>query len=73
MKNPAYLVSLDDGEEEEIHPLDLAPLESNSAPNVTVPAEAEEAVQDAAEDEIIPALESDPSTEDKDGVDVSGP
>ena len=70
MKNPAYLVSLDDGEEEEIHPLDLAPLESNSAPNVTVPAEA---VQDAAEDEIIPALESDPSTEDKDGVDVSGP
>ena len=37
--------------------------------SVTVLAEAE----DAAEDEIIPALESDPSTEDEDGVDVSEP
>ena len=55
--------------------MDLAPLESSSAPIVTVPAEAEEAVQDAADDEIIPALESDPSTEDEDedGVDVAEP
>ena len=68
MKNPAYLVSLDDGEEEEIHPLDLAPLGSNSAPNVTVPAEAE----DASKDEIIPALESDHSTEDEGGIEASG-
>ena len=37
-----YLVSLDDGDEEEIDSLDLAPLESSSAPNVIVPADAEE-------------------------------
>jgi hypothetical protein len=53
--------------------VDLAPLESSSAPIATVPARAEEAVEDAAEDEIIPALESDPSTEDEDGVDAAEP
>ena len=42
MRNPMYLVSLDDGDEEEIDSLDLAPLESSSAPNVIVPADAEE-------------------------------
>ena len=57
-----YLVSLDDVDEEEIDPMDLAPLESSSAPIVTVPAEAEEEAEDASEDEIIPALESDHST-----------
>ena len=53
-----YLVSPDDVDEEEIDPMDLASLESSSAPIVTVPAEAE----DASKDEIIPALESDHST-----------
>ena len=43
-----HLVSPDDVDEEEIDPMDLAPLESSSAPIVTVLAEAE----DAAEDEI---------------------
>ena len=57
-----YLVSSDDVDEEEIDPMDLAPLESSSAPIVTVPAEAEEEAEDASEDEIIPALESDHST-----------
>ena len=63
-----YLVSPDDVDEEEIDPMDLAPLESSSAPIVTVPAEAE----DASEDEIIPALESDHSTEDEGGIEASG-
>ena len=57
-----YLVSPDDVDEEEIDPMDLAPLESSTAPIVTVPAEAEEEAEDASEDEIIPALESDHST-----------
>ena len=56
------LVSTDDVDEEEIKPMDLAPLESSTAPIVTVPAEAEEEAEDASEDEIIPALESDHST-----------
>jgi len=57
-----HLVSPDDVDEEEIDPMDLAPLESSTAPIVTVPAEAEEEAEDASEDEIIPALESDHST-----------
>ena len=57
-----YLVSPDDVDEEEIDPMDLASLESSSSPIVTVPAEAEEEAEDASEDEIIPALESDHST-----------
>jgi len=67
-----YLVSPDDVDEEEIDPMDLAPLESNSAPIVTVPAEAEEEAEDASKDEIIPALESDHSTEDEGGIEASG-
>jgi hypothetical protein len=62
MRNPVHLVSPDDVDEEEIDPMDLAPLESSTAPIVTVPAEAEEEAEDASEDEIIPALESDHST-----------
>ena len=67
-----YLVSSDDVDEEEIDPMDLAPLESSSAPIVTVPAEAEEEAEDASEDEIIPVLESDHSTEDEGGIEASG-
>ena len=63
-----YLVSPDDVDEEESGPMDLASLESSSAPIVTVPAEAE----DASKDEIIPALESDHSTEDEGGIEASG-
>ena len=73
MRNPVYLVSPDDVDEEEIDPMDLAPLESSSAPIVTVPVAAVEAVEDAAEDESISSLESDYSTEDEDRDGVSGP
>ena len=58
MRNPVYLVSPDDVDEEEIDPKDLAPLESSSASFVTVPAEAEEAVDDAAKDEIRSVLQT---------------
>ena len=54
-----YLVIPDDVDDEEIDPMYLALLESSSAPIVKVPAEAEEAVEDAAEDESIPSLQSD--------------
>ena len=73
MRNTVYLVSPDDVDEEEIDPMDLAPLESSSAPIGTVPAEAEEAVEDAAEDESISSLESDYSTEEEDRDGVAGP
>ena len=53
-----YLVSPDDVDEEEIDPKDLAPLESSSASFVTVPAEAEVAVEDAAKDEIRSLLQT---------------
>ena len=68
-----YLVSPDDVDEEEIDPMDLAPLESSSAPIVTVPVAVVEAVEDATEDESISSLESDYSTEDEDRDGVSGP
>ena len=73
MRNPVYLVIPDDVDEEEIDPVYLAPLESSSAPIVKVPAEAEEAVEDAAEDESIPSLQSDYSTEDEERDGVAGP
>ena len=53
-----YLVSPDDVDEEEIDPKDLASLESSSASFVTIPAEAEEAVEDAAKDEIRSLLQT---------------
>ena len=73
MRNPVYLVIPDDVDEEEIDPMYLALLESSSAPIVKVPAEAEEAVEDAAEDESIPFLQSDYSTEDEERDGVAGP
>ena len=66
-----YLVSPDDVDEEEIDPMDLASLESSSAPIVKVTAEAEEEAKDASEDEIIPLLESDHSTEDEGEIEAS--
>ena len=48
MMNPAYRVRHDDGYEDDIDPLDLAPLERSLTPIVTVPAEAEEEAEDTA-------------------------
>ncbi len=54
MMNHMYQVRSKDVGEDDVDILDLAPLESSLAPIVTVPA-----AEDIAEDEIIPALESD--------------
>ena len=77
MMNPAYRVRHDDGYEDDIDPLDLAPLESSLAPIVTVPAEAEEEAEDTAMDEgepedgSVPSLETDLSSDD-DQINIPG-
>ena len=68
MRNPAYFGSHEDEDEREIDSLDLAPVDSSSAPIVTVPADDE----DAAEDGNIPSSESDHSTEDKGRIHAPG-
>ena len=74
MRNPVYLVSPDDVDEEEIDPVNLAHIQrAVQAPIVTVPAEAEEAVEDATQDKTNPSLESDYSTEDEDMDSIAGP
>ena len=64
MRNPAYLGSHEDEDEREIDSLDLAPVESSSAPIVTVPAEDEDGAEDG---------NTDHSTENEGRIHAPGP